>query len=64
MSLFINIACNFCYEHFNIDLQIGADFYGQNDEIYDCTICCNPNRITYFINDGMPENIIVSDGNE
>ena len=56
--------CNFCYEPYNVGLEIGADSGGQNDEIYDCIVCCNPGKISYFVNKGIPENIIVSDGNE
>ena len=64
MSIFTSIVCNFCYEPFIIDLEIATDFCGQNSEIYDCRICCNPNRISYFVNAGVPENITVGDGNE
>jgi hypothetical protein len=64
MSVYIRVVCNHCYETFDVDLQVSADFHGQNDEVYDCTICCNPNKISYYLRDGAPENIIVGDGND
>ena len=47
-----------------MSLEIGSSFIGKNIEIYDCEICCNPNKLKYVVDNG--EIIInnVSDGNE
>ena len=37
------ITCFFCFEQFEVSLEIGSSFTGNNIEIYDCEICCNPN---------------------
>ena len=58
------ITCHFCFEQFEVSLEIGSSFIGKNIEIYDCEICCNPNKIEYIVDNG--EIIInnVSNGNE
>ena len=58
------ITCHFCFEQFEVSLEIGSSFIGKNIEIYDCEICCNPNKLEYVVDNG--EIIInkVSDGNE
>jgi len=38
------ITCHFCFEEFEIDIEIHKDFTGHNTEIYDCVVCCNPNK--------------------
>ena len=58
------ITCHFCFEEFEIDLEIHQEFTGQNTEIYDCTVCCNPNKLSYEIYDGEIGPLTVSDGNE
>ena len=47
-----------------MSLEIGSSFIRKNIEIYDCEICCNPNKLEYVVDNG--EIIInnVSDGNE
>ncbi len=49
---------------FEVSLEIGFSFIGKNIEIYDCEICCNPNKLEYIVDNG--EIIInnVSNGNE
>ena len=39
------ITCHFCFETFEIDLGIDETFSGRNTEIFDCEICCNPNKV-------------------
>ena len=39
------ITCFFCFEQFEVSLEIGTSFTGNDVEIYDCEICCNPNKI-------------------
>ena len=58
------ITCHFCFEQFEVSLEIGSSFIGKNIEIYDCEICCNPNKLEYVVDNG--EIIInnVSNGNE
>lgn len=58
------IICHFCFEQFEIDLEIAETFNGHNSEIYDCVVCCNPNKISYVIYDGEVSNLTISDGNE
>ena len=58
------ITCHFCFETFEIDLGIGQAFSGRNSEIFDCEICCNPNRVDTEVYDGEVSSINVSDGNE
>ena len=58
------ITCHFCFEIFDIDIETQEDFTGRNTEIYDCAVCCNPNKLSYEIYDGEVCSLIVSDGNE
>ena len=37
---------------------------GHNTEIYDCTVCCNPNKLSYEVYDGEINSLTISDGNE
>ena len=39
-------------------------FSGKNTEIFDCEICCNPNKVDTDIYDGEVSSLNVSDGNE
>ncbi len=57
----IIITCHFCFQNFEIILDT---FNKINIEIWDCEICCNPNKIHYLINDTEPMFIEISDGNE
>ena len=43
------ITCHFCFEQFEVSLEIGSSFIGKNIEIYDCEICCNPNKLEYIV---------------
>ena len=58
------ITCHFCFEIFEIDLGIGHAFSGKNVDIFDCEVCCNPNKIETEIYEGEVSSLIVSDGNE
>ena len=58
------ITCHFCFETFEIDLGIDKTFSGRNTEIFDCEICCNPNKVDTHIYEGEVSSINVSDGNE
>ncbi len=43
----VDITCYICFETFSIELDI---YDGLNEEIWDCEICCNPNRVKYLFN--------------
>ena len=43
------ITCFFCFEQFEVSLEIGSSFTGNDIEIYDCEICCNPNKLEYEV---------------
>ena len=58
------ITCYFCFETFEIDLGIEQTFSGKNTEIFDCEICCNPNKVDTEIYNGEVSSLNVSDGNE
>ena len=45
-------------------MEVSESFNGHNGEIYDCIVCCNPNKIEYDIYDGEISSISVGDGNE
>jgi len=45
-------------------LEIGTSFIGNDSEIYDCEICCNPNKLEYEVYDGEININNVGDGNE
>ena len=40
----IEVICYFCFEVFSADLEY---FEGENIEIWDCEVCCNPIEISY-----------------
>ena len=54
----------FCGETFEIAFGIDETFSGKNTEIFDCEICCNPNKVDTDIYDGEVSSLTVSDGNE
>ena len=58
------ITCFFCSEQFEVSLAVGASFNGNNSEIYDCEVCCNPNKLDYEVYDGEININYVGDGNE
>ena len=58
------ITCFFCFEPFEVSLEVGASFNGNNSEIYDCEVCCNPNNLDYEVYDGEININYVGDGNE
>ena len=58
------ITCFFCFEQFEVSLEIDTSFTGNDSEIYDCEICCNPNKLDYEVYVGEINISNVSDGNE
>jgi len=58
------ITCHFCFEPFEVDIESHKTFSGRDTEIYDCVLCCNPNKIDYEVCQGIIINIAVSSGNE
>ena len=58
------ITFYFCFEQFEVSLEIGTSFVGNISEIYDCEICCNPNRLDYEVYDGEIMINSVTNGNE
>ena len=58
------ITCFFCFEQFEVSLEVGTSFKGNNSEIYDCEVCCNPNKLDYEVYDGEININYVGDGNE
>ena len=58
------ITCFFCFEQFEVSLEVGASFNGNNSEIYDCEVCCNPNKLDYEVYYGEIDINYVGDGNE
>ena len=58
------ITCYFCFNTFEIDLGIEQSFKGHNIEIFDCEICCNPNKVDTEIYEGEVSSLDISDGNE
>ena len=58
------ITCHFCFEQFDVDIEIGEEFTGHNTEVYDCVICCNPLKLSYDVYDGEISFFTISDGNE
>ena len=52
------------FNEIDVDLEIDQSFEGSNTEIYDCTVCCNPNKLQYTVTNGSIMNVLVSDGNE
>ena len=55
------IICYFCFETFEIFLD---NHNTTNTEIWDCEVCCNPNKIQYQIRNGKLIIFDISDGNE
>ena len=58
------ITCHFCFEQFEVDIEISQEFMGHNTETYDCVVCCNSNKLSYEVYDGEIISLTVSDGNE
>ena len=58
------ITCFFCFEEFEVSLEVDSSFAGNNTEIYDCEICCNPKKLDYEAFDGEISITHVSDGNQ
>ena len=58
------ITCHYCFEMFEIDIEVESKFSGHNVEIFDCEICCNPNKVDTEVMEGVIISLEVSDGNE
>ena len=58
------IMCYFCFETFQVDLGIDQTFSGHNTEIFDCEVCCNPNKIDSEVYECEVSSLTVSNGNE
>ncbi len=59
-----SITCHFCFSQFELDLAVSPEFSGKVTEIYDCVVCCNPNKVVYEVCGGDVLTLQVSDGNE
>ncbi|MDX2471780.1 MAG: CPXCG motif-containing cysteine-rich protein [SAR324 cluster bacterium] len=59
-----SVTCYFCFESFSVYLEVEESFHGAVSEIYDCAVCCNPNKLTYWADAGEISITDVSDGNE
>ena len=46
------ITCYFCFETFSALLEVDPSFTGTLIEVYDCDICCNPNKLTLSVSEG------------
>ncbi len=58
------ISCYSCYSIFELSIEVDLEFNGWNSEIYDCTICCNPNKIDYEVADHELVSLIIEYGND
>ena len=61
---FIQVTCHFCFEPFEVQLEVSSENSFKNSEIIDCTICCNPNKIDYEVNENDINILSITDGNE
>ena len=55
------VACYFCYETFEVYLDLVE---GSDNVIIDCDVCCNPNLISYQIRNNSINVIDINSGNE
>ena len=58
------ITCHLCFESFEIFLEIDSSFNGNNYDIFDCEVCCNPNKVNIIVSQGEIISLNVSNGNE
>ncbi len=58
------ITCFFCFEQFDVSLKVDKSFTGNDIDIYDCEVCCNPNKLEYEVYEGEVAINNVGDGNE
>ena len=61
---FIQITCHFCFEPFEVQLDVSSENFLKNSEIIDCTICCNPNKIDYEVDENGISALSITDGND
>ena len=52
------------FEQFEVSLEIGATFTGNDTESYDCEICCNLNKLESEVYDDEININNVGDANE
>jgi hypothetical protein len=57
----IRITCYFCFESFYVDICCGEKM---NVEIWDCEVCCNPNKVEYLFKRNQLIYLDISSGNE
>ena len=60
----VPITCYFCFETFHALLEVDDEFSGVTTEIYDCEVCCNPNRLSIAVSEGHIPSIQVDSGND
>ncbi len=60
-KMIVNITCHFCFENFEIFLDNSAI---PNTEIFDCEICCNPNKVHYQFQGKQILIFEISNGND
>ena len=58
------ITCFFCFEQFEVSLEVDKSFTGNDIDIYDCEVCCNPNKLEYEVYEGEVAINNGGDGNE
>lgn len=58
------ITCHFCFEPFEVYLEAAGEDSAVIEEIYDCVVCCHPNRLTFRIEAGEAVVLSVDDGNQ
>ena len=61
---FIQVTCHFCFEPFEVQLEVSSENFLKNSEIIDCTICCNPNKIDYEVDESGIITLSITDGND
>jgi hypothetical protein len=45
-------------------LEVGPSFTGTLIEVYDCDICCNPNKLTLSVSEGYVSFVEIDNGND
>ena len=58
------ITCYFCFETFSAFLEVDPSFTGTLTEVYDCEVCCNPNKLSLSISEGHVLSVEIDNGND
>ena len=58
------ITCYFCFETFSALLEVDPSFTGTLTEVYDCEVCCNPNKLTLSVSEGYVSFVEIDNGND